>query len=465
MYNCTDQRHYLYHVIKTKYPKYTMQIEKLTHQEVKVVLGTSPTGLGHIRVTKALLDGLPENIQPEVIGIDDATVSFLYHIISTNIYLRSFFEFTQTNPIAEKLTTMILRHSQASDLKPTIKSLQKIIDNNPEIKKIVFVSTHPAIATKIQKIIKKKIFKIPILHTVIVTDDSPQRFWMIPADRLVVPSRDTLRKMKQQFQEDRTNYANIIVAPYPINPKYKRVLESHVLFNKQEQLDPDNPQRARVCIPISGAAVQLEFYKSVVEELTCESSSHEGREFTFSIITREGNFTQPFVDYFRNNSQVLFHIGANDLQTVQLYDELYEQLNPPTLEITKPSEQCFKVLTGPNTAGGPILLLTDPVGRQEHDNLKYLERFGFMPSSSTHEKLYQKLLSERKSEVMDFIPQARTWRALKLPSDPYEACKFIIACFQCGIFQAMQNFIGYTTTDEIAPNGVDIIWNEINSII
>jgi hypothetical protein len=442
-----------------------MDYEKLQDPQTKVIISTSPTGLGHIRVTKALIDGLIDKKKPEIIGISDTTIALMYRIISTNYFLRRIFEFGQNDPLTEKILTDLMRMYQQSHIKSTINEITRIIENDGEIKQIVFVSTHPMIGSKIQKIIEKKIFDIPTFHTVIVTDDSPQRFWMVPSDCIFVPSNQTKDKLETLCKENNINCKEILVAPYPINPKYRTELEPHVLFNKQEQLDPDNPQRARICIPISGAAVQLDFYMSVVQELIDPQDIQDYREFTFSVITREGNFTTPFINYFRHNDQVVFHIGANDLQTVELYDELYEQLNPPSLEITKPSEQCFKVLTGPQTMGGPIILLTDPVGRQEQDNLKYLERFGFMPNMQVHEILYKEMRTDRKSSIISLLEQAPHWRALKLPSDPIYAAQFIRGCFSNGIFQAMQNYKKYTETNELSPNGVETIWSTINAMI
>lgn len=423
-----------------------------------IIITTAPTGLGHIRVTNALLAGLPKNTSAHILGIKDESISFTYHLISTNYYLRKLLEFSQTNSSAEKIVTPILTYMQTRKIKETVNDIQNIIKKvNP--KKLIIVSTHAFVAQKIARIIRHKLIDTPIFHAIVVTDDSPQRFWMVEADIIFVPSYQTKHTLEQLFKDETKFKPNIKVTPYPINPKYCQSLDPAVLYNKIEQLSPDNPQKARICIPVSGAAVQLDFYKDLLDLLTNEELKHEYREFKFSIITKEGNYTTPFIEYLRDNPEVVFHIGANDFQTVQLYDKLYEQLNPPSLEITKPSEQCFKVLTHPGTVGGPLLLLTDPVGRQEYDNINFLERFNFLPNTDTHAQLFSQLCKKTSNLNLNDFPGVHTWRALKLPQDPEKASLFIINGLKSGLFLAMQNNAGYRHTDELSPNGVNNIWH------
>ncbi len=428
-----------------------------------IIITTAPTGLGHIRVTNALLAGLPEGTTAHVMGIQDESISFTYHLISTNYYLRKILEFTQTNSTAERIVTPLLTYMHVQKIEETIDQIQKIITtDNPD--KLVIVSTHAFIAQKIARIIRHKRITLPIYHAVIVTDDSPQRFWMVEAETIFVPSIQTKEKLTALFNMDHRSVPQIVVEPYPINPKYFQKLDPAILYNKIEQVTPQNPQKARISIPVSGAAVQLDYYKTLIDELTCEKIRTEYREFKFSVTTREGNYTKPFIEYFRDNPEVVFHIGANDFQTVQLYDKLFEQLNPPSLEITKPSEQCFKVLTTPDTIGGPILLLTEPVGRQEYDNLNYLKRFGFLPNDERQQQLNEYLCTTQCPLTPGpFENEAHTWRALQLPVNPIKAAQFLTNAFKAGIFLAMQNYKTYTETEELSPHGVERIWKNIQS--
>jgi len=433
-------------------------MQNILTKTFNIIITTVPTGLGHIRVTNAILKGLPLTQNATIIGIKDPTTALFYRIISTNFYLRKILEFTQTNPVAEKITNDIISFLQTQDTKDTEQKLVQTI--NPDYPTIV-VSTHAFIAHKIQKIINSRKFKKPIFHAVIVTDDSPQRFWMIDANIIFVPSQNTKQQLLQKYKEDNHKAPNIEVVPYPINPEFCLKLRTEILYNKIEQLEPDNPQKARVCIPVSGAAVQLDFYKTLIEKLLQEQTQKNSTQFTFSVVTREGNYTKPFIDYFRENNNISFHIGANDEQTVELYDQLYSQLNPPSLEITKPSEQCFKVLTTPDTLGGPIILLTEPVGRQEYDNLNYLERNGFLPTEKTTALLLQAFQNNNLHTIQTYVSYASSWRAIRLPKSPQEASEFIIGCHAFGIFIAMQNYKNHKTDPSLTPNGVREIWKKI----
>lgn len=425
----------------------------------KIILTTVPTGLGHIRVTKALAKGLSLENKPLILGITDETISMIYRMISTHWILRKIFEFIQTNQLVEKIITNLLIHLQTSNTKKTEFLLRALIQDNSD-QKIIIVSTHAFIAQKIQKILDQKLLPNPITHAVVITDDSPQRFWMVNADILFAPSNYTKNALLEIYHSDRRIPPKIEVTPYPINPEFCKKLPPEILYNKIEQLHPENPQPARICVPVSGAAVQLDYYKIVIEQLL--DNTNDRREFTFSIVTREGNYTKNFIDYFRENPEITFHIGANDEQTVELYDQLYHQLNPPVLEITKPSEQCFKALTHPDTYGGPLLLLTEPVGRQEYDNLNFLQRHGFLPTPDEHELLIESLLTNNTNTLNQFKDNARTWRCLQLPLDPQKAAVFIQHCFSSGIFMAMQNYKPYVENQELAPNGVQQIWEKLH---
>jgi hypothetical protein len=443
------------HVYSLTFQKYAR------YMDPKIILSTVPTGLGHIRVTKALAKGLPTGVKPLILGITDETISMIYRIISTHWVLRKLFEFIQTNPIVEKLITNLLIYIQTSNTKKTESLLRELIQDNHE-QRVIVVSTHAFIAQKIQKIIDQKLLPNPITHAVVITDDSPQRFWMVNSNILFAPSAHTKNALLKLYSADRRSPPKIEVTPYPINPEFCQKLPAEVLYNKIEQLHPENPQPARICLPVSGAAVHLDYYKIVIEELLAHTDIDDRREFTFSIVTREGNYTKSFIDYFRENSEITFHIGANDEQTVDLYDQLYHQLNPPALEITKPSEQCFKALTHPDTYGGPLLLLTEPVGRQEYDNLNFLQRHGFLPTPDEHELLIESLLTNNLNTLNQFKDNARTWRCLNLPLNPHKAAIFIQLCFNSGIFMAMQNYKPYIENQELSPNGVLKIWEKLN---
>ena len=132
-----------------------------------------------------------------------------------------------------------------------------------------------------------------------------------------------------------------------------------------------------------------------------------------------------------------------------------------SLEITKPSEQCIKTLFHPKQRGGVILLLTEPVGKQEYDNLDYLRRNKLIPSDSEHQRLY--MYAEEKVEFSDPVrkalqKRAEKWRGLRLPDEEKLAVTFINWCLQNGLFAAMLE------CEKENARGVEKFWGTIDSL-
>ena len=55
-----------------------------------VVFTYAPTGLGHIRVTDALHDGLPDSFDSVVFAPNDPSIEFIHRLISINVLLMLF---------------------------------------------------------------------------------------------------------------------------------------------------------------------------------------------------------------------------------------------------------------------------------------------------------------------------------------------------------------------------------------
>ena len=107
-------------------------------------------------------------------------------------------------------------------------------------------------------------------------------------------------------------------------------------------------------------------------------------------------------------------VGKNDTEMISLYELLYKN-NLVHLEITKPSEQAFKAILGPERVGGSLLLLTSAVGRQEIENMEFLERHGLLSATE-----------------LTAHP-----RAIKLPGEPMKAAEFILWGVESGLFARM----------------------------
>jgi hypothetical protein len=101
---------------------------------------------------------------------------------------------------------------------------------------------------------------------------------------------------------------------------------------------------------------------------------------------------------------------------------------PIALEVSKPSEQTIKALADPKKVGGSILLFTEPVGRQEYDNLDFLAKHHLIPTDKEMLLLCDQTQSNQVREI------AQKWRGIMLPYNAKEAAHFTAHCLATGIF-------------------------------
>lgn len=399
-----------------------------------VIFTTSPTGLGHIRVTKALINGLPSTIPYHIVGINDPAIEGIYRLMSTNPFLRRGMEFFQTNQLAEKLQTQLFTKYEQTNIQRTTDEIKFLLTQYPDIKKLIIVSTHAQLARRIQSIIDQKRLPIPAVHAVIVTDDSPQRLWAVCAPLVIVPSEHTRDELSKLFVCDRLHKGSIEVAPYPIDPILTEELAPPQWQNRLDQCNPASPEPLHIAIPISGAAVQLDFMEDIItyfatHKLITNSLTHKlTKKLVFSIIAKSSPYSADFLKRIAKFKNVNLLIGETNEETVDLYNHVYcNSAFPPAIEITKPSEQAFKALTPPTTIGGSLLLLSEPVGRQEYDNINYLERAGYLGT-----------------------------RALDLPNTPDQAIEYLKKALKSKIFLDQ-----CTKQQKNQNNGVNQIWKQI----
>jgi hypothetical protein len=107
-----------------------------------------------------------------------------------------------------------------------------------------------------------------------------------------------------------------------------------------------------------------------------------------------------------------------------------------SFEITKPSEQCFKALLPVSSAGGVTLLLSDPVGRQEYDNLAFLKRYGYMNS-----------------------------RAFSISNDPLVSAEMITRMYKEGVFSKAYKNEKMKTAHNITSHGGEAFWSELSHVL
>lgn len=416
------------------------------------IFTTTPAGLGHIRVMDAIEDGKPGLITSVSLGIFDIKSSKIHDLGSRVKLFTRVTEFYQTNPFAESLVTNLYTAYLKKHTQNIIKTFQETAQKYPNYKKWVVISTHFALAYSISaaKSQIEKTLGIKLYLCVIVTDDSPQRVWAVKgSDIIFTPSKyckDELSKLLPPEKQD-----ILRSTPFPLVPRLSQKLTVEEFQFQVKQLDPTKNTPIQIEIPISGAAVQTDFFQKLIENL-----SQEGYEFT--VTGQESMLTKTFFENIKRLPRVQLSIGVDPWQTVKFYESIFYQPNRPSIELTKPSEQAFKALLNPRQRGGVILLLTPPIGRQEYDNLNFLVRHGLMPNQEEEKALFT------QKDLSQWLEKAKNWRAIKLPNDPLKASQFIKMLKSSGILYSMLSCV-IPDDPELKDNGVARIWEEIIKLI
>lgn len=437
-------------------------LEPLKDKSLLIVFAYAPAGLGHLRVTDALYHGLPKEAgTPLLLGSHDATITHLHRLMSLNPIVSWLADRVERNDFFEHISTIIYRKILYSKTKILYEQMLTIIDEiytTPT--KVLVVATHFGLAQQLAAI-KGRLEKeknIKMILVVQVTDDSPFRIWVVPgADLIIVPSERTKEKLLK-FSKEINSVSPIVVNPYPISPNLSKPLSDSRLSEKFNQLDGKNQLQIQVIIPVSGAAVQTNFILKLTQELHKKSP-----RFIFHVVVKNALFTKIFIDQMSNLDFVHLYIGASDRKVIENYEYVYDK-NTISLEITKPSEQAFKALMDPGKESASILLFSNPVGRQEVDNLDFLRRHRLIPNFAEEKELWL-----RKNEK-ELVKKAVNWRGLLLPQHSKNAADFIYWCLKTGIFQAMLNYKTGSTNEneyshELGPNGVDTFWKHVARLL
>jgi len=443
-------------------------LAQLTNRDNMLILTYAPAGLGHLRVTDALYDGLPKIVNPVVLGSRDASVQFLHRVTSIHPITRGIFEWLQTGPLSD-LANRAVRWQSRINTRLMYEEISYLIDSRFDPpKKILVVSTHFGLAHKLAKI-KEKLQKekhVKIILVVLVTDDTFQKIWFVEeADLIVVPSNFIKRKYTA-YGQMLGKCPRIAVNPYPLNPLRMRKLGAVRMAQKKNQLNPRSREPIRVSMPVSGAAVGTLYFSHLMSALHRKS-----KRFHFHVVSKDAPFTKDFLYLWKNRSWVDLHVGRADRDVVDLYDKLLDD-NVISLEVTKPSEQAFKALIPTSMRGGVILLFSEPVGQQEFDNLNFLQHHRLTPSREVTQELWA--MAEHGGGLDDalrrrFFREARFWRGIRLPLRSQKSADFIWWLHQSGILAWM---VSANTTERVldektrvlGPNGVAEFWDLVTAI-
>lgn len=343
----------------------------LTDPSVEIILAYASTGLGHLRVTNALFEAAPPGVYPHLLRTRDQTASTLHRVTSLSSYSRALLEWSQ-NGLPEELFTRSYRAMLRLSHREIEAELSTLIEQEFKVvKTVIIVATHFGLAHQIagaKEELSKKL-GVKIILVVVVTDDSPQKLWYVSgANLLVVPSLETKKSLRAYAERNHFENIPVAVLPYPLSPSLFTPLKKNQLKSRRDQFDPASTERIQVSVPISGAAVNLDYLEELMSSLY-----RKNPRFYFYVISRKNMYTESFLRKIGRRQYVSLITSTHDREIVKYYNDLLAS-TPISFEITKPSEQTFKVLIPTQLAGGMTLLLSQAVGRQEHDNVSFLKR-------------------------------------------------------------------------------------------
>ena len=442
--------------------------KSLSDSSLMLVFSYSPAGLGHLRVTEALYDGLPGKVTPMLLGSQDKTITYIQRLVSLHPLMRSLFEWGQSQGAQEYFFTYFYRLSLRKGAKLLYKQVVTLLEQRlKRPKTLLIIATHFGLAHQIAAI-KEQLQqeqKIKVVLVVVVTDDSPQFIWYVDrADLIFVPSIYTKKKLQAYAGKTKQSRTKIVVNPYPVSPVLNQELTVNKYQERIAQLDNKQQNRVHLMFPVSGAAIGMDFFVKLVDQLYAKSS-----RYFFHIVAKTSLYTLPYLNELMSRPYVKLHLANSDRETVDLYEQVYRQ-NNFALEITKPSEQAFKALIPNHKVGGSILLFAEPVGRQEIDNLNFMVKHGLIPNLTQQRYLWS--LAERKSELNilknkpDLWDKSQYWRGVVLPHHSHNCAQFIWWGHNSGLFKRMMKNTQQPIQDqefvqEVSPDGVTLFWEKV----
>jgi len=84
-----------------------MSTSPLNQKSVMVIFTYAPAGLGHLRVTDALYHGLPDGVDPIILGSQDSFIRLAHRFTSIHPIARYIFEWAQHGALTEIFTFFI----------------------------------------------------------------------------------------------------------------------------------------------------------------------------------------------------------------------------------------------------------------------------------------------------------------------------------------------------------------------
>lgn len=372
---------------------------------------------------------------------------------------------------AEKIITRIYRWALRRDASYLEDEFVKLLKQRVvKPTKVLVVASHFGLAHQLSAIRKnlERRAGIKLILVMQVTDDSPQKIWYVPGiDLITVPSEQTRQALLSYGRSSRLERSPIEVLPYPISPHLGENLLPAAMKHRQNQLSVRMRIPINVSIPVSGAGVGTMYASTLMSTLHRENS-----RFLFHLVAKRAMYTDMFLRSLAQKDYIEVSSSHSDREIVELYEQLYDRV-VVSLEITKPSEQAFKALLLPKQTGGVILLFSQPVGRQEFDNLNFLRGHGLIPTAEEQTELFDFAAARRhlQSDDLEWIlARAKQWRGVCLPHEARSAAHFINWCHSNGVFLAMLEIRSFPKSigdhpKELGGDGVKLFWNEVEKLL
>ena len=379
----------------------------LVHMKL-MIFTYAPAGLGHLRVTEALVETRPEKTAYILLGSVDRFMTWIHRFTSINPIGKFIFLQSQYG-LAEDIFTTLYRKFLVFSSGSLFKQLKDIVVRSSDKDEVWIIATHFGMAHQIGAVKERLMLETGRVVRLIVqvTDDTSQQIWCVRgADLTFVSSKYIKGKLDAYAKATGIDFVSEVI-PYPLSAVLTSKLPKGL--GDRHMVLAEDSGTIKVAIPISGAAVGLEYIFKLVKALNSLS-----KRFEFLILVKKSPFTKKFISFVRKLDGAKALVGINDSEMISLYELLYKN-NLVHLEITKPSEQAFKAILGPERVGGSLLLLTSAVGRQEIENMEFLERHGLLSATE-----------------LTAHP-----RAIKLPGEPMKAAEFILWGVESGLFARM----------------------------
>ena len=414
------------------------------------IITYSIAGLGHLRVATALSQAAPPELDSLVLSSGDSWLSAGHGIMSNSRLLRTVFEFMQYG-IPEKIVTILIKHYVrlfSSQAKNQIISIVKSQPSFPS--ELILVGTHFMLTEQLsfQKQDLSRKLGIPVKIYLQVTDDTIQPIWYIRGvDRMIVPSPHVADSFKTYADNHHLPLIPISICPYPVSPRLTETLTPKNIAHRTSEYTSSTS--LEIAIPLSGATVGADFLAQLASQLPA------GFHSTF--IAKTSSSLASIKSLTSHNPQVSLIETDTSSATINAYEQYYQD-HVVGAEITKPSEQAFKVLAPHSRVGGSILFFVHPVGRQEYENLTFLTRYHFIPTSVEHQTLYH-LAATHGELSTSLLQEASNWRGLQLPSDSREAANFIVWSRESGLLTAMGDTL--PREPELQPDGAARFWQAV----